>query len=157
MNSLISCMGLECLCLRCKWRLLHWCDFYPTPSIHTHVHTHAHMPMHTCMHAHTHTHTHTHTHRGGGKDRKIAAFHKFLLNLSHVIMFRDKIDGSLRGIFMTSINHFEKYTTIRTYWAVIKNYYRGGPFLYLAIGYFILRGILMPLCITPSNWLTNYY
>ena len=132
----------------------------PDPFWHHHpshkqIYVHSNFGCHATAYKHTHTHahacTHTHTLRGGGKNQAIAAFHKTVLSLSHVIMFRDKIDGSLRGVFMINVNHFEKYTTIRVGWSFFKNYYKGSPFLYLASGYFFLRGILMPLCKKKSS------
>ena len=114
-------------------------------------------PMHTYVYTHTHTHMCTHSHRTEGKDQAIAAFHKSVLSVSHAIMFRDKIDGSLHGVLTMNVSHFEKYTIIKLGWGLFKNYYRGGPFPYLASGYFFLRGIVITLYIKTLQLISTLH
>ena len=86
---------------------------------------------------------HTHTHIvfcSGDKDQTISFLHKGFLNYSHMVLFREKIDGSLRGVIMIGIDHFNDYTTLKMGPSFFKNYYRGGPLAYLIVGYFILKG-----------------
>jgi len=81
----------------------------------SHTHTHTHERIRTMLHACTHvqntpTCTHTQTHSIGTLTLcdiimlRIQIFHKILLQYTYVALFRDKIDGSLRGIMLIGID-----------------------------------------------------
>ena len=55
-----------------------------------------------------------------GDDEKIfLVYKKALLSYTYAFLFRDRLDGSLRGTAMLGINRREKYTTIKVYIIII--------------------------------------
>ena len=78
--------------------------------------------------------------RGEGKEQTIGWLHKGFLNYTYFMLFRDKMDGSLRGIAAIGIKCYEKYTELKMGPTFFKNYYKGGPISYIAMGRCILKG-----------------
>ena len=88
--------------------------------------------------------------RGEGKEQTIGWLHKAFLNYTYVILFRDKIDGSLRGLTAIGIKRYEKYTEMKMGATFFKNYYKGGPFGYIAIGRCVLKGNSYSIVLEPA-------
>ena len=59
---------------------------------------------------------------------------------SHALLCRDRIDGSLRGFSGFTIKRHANHTVLRVGLSLFKNYYNGGPYLYITIGYIMLKG-----------------
>ena len=70
----------------------------------------------------------------------MAFLHQALLKYSDIVLLRDKIDGTLRGMSTIGINHMEDRTVIKIGPTFFTNYYKGGPYTYLITGYFVLKG-----------------
>ena len=70
----------------------------------------------------------------------VQAVHSAILSFSHIMMFRDKIDGSLRGMMSLGFVRSKEHTMIKLGLAMFDNFYKGGPYAYLAVLYFILKG-----------------
>ena len=83
---------------------------------------------------------HAHIHTTSTPDEDIQDLQAIFLSYSYIFLFRDKIDGSLRGMFLLGYNRSEEHTTIQLGVSIFKNYYMGGPYIYLAMGYIVLRG-----------------
>lgn len=83
---------------------------------------------------------HAHIHTPRTFDENVRALQTVLLSYSYVLLFRDMIDGSLRGMMLLGFVRTEEYTTIKLGISLFKNYYKGGPAAYLAVGYFIFKG-----------------
>uniref|UniRef100_A0A1X7VDM5 Uncharacterized protein n=1 Tax=Amphimedon queenslandica TaxID=400682 RepID=A0A1X7VDM5_AMPQE len=73
-------------------------------------------------------------------------FRKAVLSYKFVIICRDKVDGSLRGMCLldkaTEIKGGQKCTLIKMGLAFFENQYQGGPLLYYIVFYHILKEIL---------------
>lgn len=67
-------------------------------------------------------------------DITVEAFHKIVLGYTYAVMCRERIDGSLRGIYLMGKDHKEekgqKYTVIKIGLALVRSGYRGGPLMY---------------------------
>ena len=83
---------------------------------------------------------HAHIHTTRTPDENIQDLQAVFLSFSYIFLFRDKIDGSLRGMMLLGYNRSEEHTTIKIGISIFKNYYGGGPYAYLAMGYIFLRG-----------------
>ena len=76
----------------------------------------------------------------------VEQFQRVLLSYKFVIICRDKLDGSLRGMCLLdkgtkgAVGH--QYTVIKLGLALFTNYYQGGPLLYYIVFYHILKEIL---------------
>ena len=136
-----------------QWRHVSTCA-------HTHIHTHAHIQIHT---QHTHTHTHNVHILLSSYSLRIQIFHKILLQYTYVALFRDKIDGSLRGLMLIGIDREiveGKKCTIVKVWldhvingscdycshqqvglVLFKNAYHGGPLILLLMAYYLMKGL----------------
>ncbi len=64
-----------------------------------------------------------------------------VLSYSNVLLFRDKWDGSLRGMILVGFIRKKDYTIMKLGLSFFKNFYKGAPNLYTGPGYFALRGI----------------
>ena len=80
-------------------------------------------------------------------DITIESFHKVVLGYTYAVMCRERIDGSLRGIYLMGIEHKEdngeKYTLIKIGLALVKNCYRGGPLMYYVFLWHALRELVL--------------
>jgi len=47
--------------------------------------------------------------------RQVEALHKVMLGFTHIMLCRERVDGSLRGIMLMGIEHKEKYTIMKVY------------------------------------------
>jgi len=69
----------------------------------------------------------------------IRAFHKILLTYSHTILYRDRRDGSLRGIVGVGMERNREsgneYSVLRLGLTYIEKEYRDGPYLYYIMTY----------------------
>ncbi len=77
-------------------------------------------------------------------DISIQDFHKVILSYKFAVMFRERKDGSLRGMLLLGIDNKttesgKKYTLIRIGLSLFQNYYQGGPLMYYAGAYHILK------------------
>ncbi len=70
-----------------------------------------------------------------------AMLQKVILTYSNILLFRDKMDGSLRGITLVGFHRNKEYTFMKIGLAFITNFYKGAPNLYTGLGYYTLRGI----------------
>ncbi|XP_062505379.1 uncharacterized protein LOC134182067 isoform X1 [Corticium candelabrum] len=76
----------------------------------------------------------------------VETFHKYLLKYSHVAIFRDRLDGSLRGMFMidykTNLSmDGRSYNCINLGMTWFRNNYRGGPLMYAVLGFHFLYAL----------------
>ena len=136
----------------------------------THLHTRTESHMQTHIHyTHTHAHTHAHTHTRTliinvivYNILRIDVFHKILLQYTYIALFRDKTDGSLRGITLLGVDREtvegKKCTIIKVWlnhviiWScdqcshqqvgllLFKNAYHGGPLILLLMAYHLMKG-----------------
>ncbi len=80
----------------------------------------------------------------------IEGFHKVILSHTYAVLFRERKDGSLRGLFFLSLDRMNtnnmSYTVIRPALAFFEKEYRGGPYYYYIFAYFCIKEfILHPL------------
>ena len=77
----------------------------------------------------------------------IESFHKIVLGYTFAVMCRERIDGSLRGMYLMSVerkeDNGEKYTVIKIGLALVKNCYRGGPLMYYVFLWHALRELIL--------------
>ena len=73
--------------------------------------------------------------------------HSVLLSYDSVVIARERKDGSLRGMALVGIDRKEingvKFTLFRNGLNFFQNFYRGGPFLYYAYIYYILKELVL--------------
>lgn len=73
--------------------------------------------------------------------------HSVLLNYKYAIICRERRDGSLRGMMLLGVDRKEldgvKYTQVKVGLSFFQNYYRGGPWLYFASAYLILKEMIL--------------
>ena len=76
----------------------------------------------------------------------IQGFHKVLLSYSYAVLFRERRDGSLRGIFLMALDRVKKdgksYTVLRPGLSFFEKEYRGGPYIYYVFSYFRIKELL---------------
>ena len=76
-------------------------------------------------------------------DITIDTFRKTVLAYKYVIIFRERLDGSLRGMCLlgkdTVDKNGQKCTILKMGLALFHNYYQGGPFLYYILLYHLIR------------------
>lgn len=76
----------------------------------------------------------------------VEQFQRVLLSYKFIIICRDKLDGSLRGMCLidkgTKGTDRHRYTIIKLGLALFTNYYQGGPLLYYVVFYHILKEML---------------
>jgi hypothetical protein len=81
-------------------------------------------------------------------DISIDQFQKVLLQYERVAIFRDQVDGSLRGMFLidsqTGLNrHGRRYNCVKLGLALFKDEFRGGPLVYYVICYHLLKVLIL--------------
>ena len=82
--------------------------------------------------------------------------HKVVMQYTHILMCRDRIDGTLRGIMLFGIEHKRDHTLIKMGTASFKNYYRGSPFARLFPAYLAISELFKhPL--TPIYFVGKVY
>ena len=57
---------------------------------------------------------------------------------THILMCRDRVDGSLRGTMLFGIEHKGDYTLIRLGLTSFKTQYRGSPYIKLILAYVVI-------------------
>ena len=74
-------------------------------------------------------------------------FRKVVVSYKLAILFRERLDGSLRGMCLLSKDQIEhngkKLNTIKLGLALFHNYYQGGPYLYYVIIYHALKALML--------------
>ena len=74
-------------------------------------------------------------------------FPKVLLSYTYVVLFRERRDGSLRGLFLLSLDRYKKeeksFTVFRPSLSFFEKKYRGGPYIYYVLSYFRLKEFLL--------------
>ncbi|KJE88466.1 hypothetical protein CAOG_00120 [Capsaspora owczarzaki ATCC 30864] len=80
-------------------------------------------------------------------ESELELFHRYLLSFLYVIIFRDQVDGSLRGMFLIDRERGQSYngksfTLFKTGLALFKASNRGGPLIYLAFFYFFIKELI---------------
>ena len=65
--------------------------------------------------------------------RSVEYIHKVVLLYTHILMCRDRRDGTLRGCILVKIEHKANYTQIELGRTVFKTHYRGSPFLKITL------------------------
>ncbi|XP_062505204.1 uncharacterized protein LOC134181923 isoform X2 [Corticium candelabrum] len=87
-------------------------------------------------------------------DISIDHFHEVLLQYKYACFFRERLDGSLRGMVLIDpqmglVKEGRRYNCIKMGLALFKMNYRGGPLVYLVAGYHLLKALIfyphMPL------------
>ena len=77
----------------------------------------------------------------------ISEFRTYLQSFKHAVICRERKDGSLRGTLVIGLDKKEengyKYTLLRLGLAMFRKDYTGGPLLYYAIAYHILKELLL--------------
>ena len=79
-------------------------------------------------------------------DVTIRQFHTVLLSYSYALIFRERKDGSLRGVTLLNVSrrkHGKNYTLLQIGLSFFQNYYRGGPMLYYVVAYHILKELIL--------------
>ena len=73
----------------------------------------------------------------------IQAFQKVLLSYTFAVLFRERRDGSLRGLFVLSLDRCKKgekcYAVLRPGLSFFEKEYRGGPYVYYVFSYFRIK------------------
>jgi len=73
----------------------------------------------------------------------IQGFHKVLLSYTFAVLFRERRDGSLRGLFLMSRDRYKRkdksYTVLRLGLGFFEKEYRGGPYIYYVFSYFRIK------------------
>lgn len=94
----------------------------------------------------------------------LSQFHKDLLSYSFVVLFREQIDGSLRGLMRMGIDNRDKggkrYTLIRIGLTLLEKKYQGGPTFRYIVTYHVLHQLLLhpftPVYITSKLFSKSY-
>ena len=73
---------------------------------------------------------------------RIEYLHRIIMQYSHVLMCRDRMDGTLRGAMMLGIEHKGNYTLLKVGGTTFKNYYRGNPFINIIVASLIFSELL---------------
>ncbi|XP_065889419.1 uncharacterized protein [Dysidea avara] len=80
-------------------------------------------------------------------DVSIQIFHKILLQYTYAALFRDKVDGSLRGMTLLGFDRDmvegRKCTVMKVGLVLFKNAYHGGPLLILLTTYHLLKEMIL--------------
>lgn len=66
---------------------------------------------------------------------RVEDIHNVLSSYTHVLMCRDRVDGTLRGTLLIGVERKGEYTLIKLGTTIFKNYYRGSPFIKLMTSY----------------------
>lgn len=77
------------------------------------------------------------------KETILKNFAKTLESYSHVMLCRERSNGSLRGMMLIGIEHNGSYTLIKWGLVMFENYYRGGPWMYWILIYISLKELLL--------------
>ncbi|KAL5499378.1 hypothetical protein EMCRGX_G010777 [Ephydatia muelleri] len=77
------------------------------------------------------------------KETILKNFNKTLNSYSHVMLCRERTDGSLRGMMLIGIEHNGSYTVIKWGLVMFLNYYRGGPWMYWILIYVSLKELFL--------------
>ena len=82
------------------------------------------------------------------QDSNIQEFHKLALSYTYAILYRERNDGSLRGVTFVGIDRKQQdngksYTVIRIGLTFFQLKYRGGPYLYTISAYLFFRELIM--------------
>ena len=64
------------------------------------------------------------------------------MQYTHVMLCRDRVDGTLRGIMLVGIDHKGDYTLMRIGFTIFKNYYRGSPYLNITLSCLLIAELL---------------
>ena len=79
-------------------------------------------------------------------DISCETFRKVVVSYRYAIIFRERLDGSLRGMCLLGKNRTEhngkKCTILTMGLALFHNYYQGGPYLYYVVLYHILKELI---------------
>ena len=79
-----------------------------------------------------------------------------IMQYTHVLMCRDRMDGTLRGAMLLGIEHKGDYTLLKLGVTTFKNYYRGGPLIKIIFASLTLSELFKhPL--TPIYVVGNFY
>ncbi len=72
-------------------------------------------------------------------------FHKVLLSYSHIFLWRERTDGSLRGtaVFAVDRQDGKEFNLIRFGLTFFQHNYQGGPMLYYVILYYVLKELIL--------------
>lgn len=93
-------------------------------------------------------------------DISLETFHKIVVSYQFVIVFRERLDGSLRGMCLLGKDSFyhkgKPITTIKLGLALFHSSYQGGPYLYYVILYHVIRELIFSPR-TPVYILTKLY
>ena len=73
---------------------------------------------------------------------RVEQLHKVIMQYTHVLMCRDRMDGTLRGAMLLGIEHKGDYTLLKLGTTTFKNYYRGSPFINLIVASLILSELI---------------
>lgn len=87
-------------------------------------------------------HTMIHCHNVKSFHFSVDMIRKLLQQYTHILMCRDRLDGTLRGILLLGIERKGDYTLLKTGLTSFKNYYRGSPFIKIIIAWLSFREML---------------
>ena len=73
---------------------------------------------------------------------RVEQLHKVIMRYTHVLMCRDRIDGTLRGALLLGIERKADHTLLKLGTTTFKNYYRGTPFIKLIIASLTVRELI---------------
>lgn len=77
----------------------------------------------------------------------VQEFHKLLLSYTYVVLYRERNDGSLRGLMTVGIDRKRQdngkpYTVLRLGLGFFQINYRGGPYIYLVAVYLFIKELV---------------
>ena len=73
---------------------------------------------------------------------RVEHLHKVLMQYTHVLMCRDRMDGTLRGAMLLGIERKGDYTLLKLGTTTFKNYYRGTPFINIIVASLVFSELL---------------
>ena len=91
-------------------------------------------------------------------DYSASGIRKSIMQYSHILMCRDRLDGTLRGILPIDIDRKGDYTLLSAGLGLFKNYYRGSPYIKIIMAWLsvceLFRHPLTPIYVIGK--LTSY-
>ena len=73
---------------------------------------------------------------------RVELLYKVIMQYTHVLMCRDRMDGTLRGAMLLGIEHKGDYTLLKVGTTTFKNYYRGTPFIKIIVASLMLSELI---------------
>jgi hypothetical protein len=72
-----------------------------------------------------------------------AIYRKTLLSYSHILLCREKLDGSLRGLVLMGLQYKKTHTVLKVGLTLTHKNYRGGPWMKVVAACLIMRELIL--------------